>query len=423
MTSCTFERQQHYMKHFATDTSKSKTSILHQRILRSKSATDRRVVPSIESLYVQQGKGVPFLTTFHHGRRMDQADMYAAASRNEHEISGKLQIEAERRAYHDLNFKGKDLNGPENGRVKGKRRQFQTNFAKPPTRQILDMKVAKDQQGMWSEEHPTGLFSRVEKVVAKKWGIDLDVEWEEKKVEGRTVKTAKDGFKVTFFHGRKYDEADLKAIASLAEAQVKKEHLRVEAMARSKYSSGKFPFEIENENKAAQVKALCGFALNFPKLDKNQTIGERKVTRRLDDLSDDQLKPTTRWVAPPPGDFVCVPTRPGMSQTLAKQKDKIARKTEQHHERKEKERTRRMMEDEERAFGNAQTFDDRRHASTSRREASKVLFENNDSHDRAGVGVPGDVGNLDDRSIISRSTINIMKSELSIPMSRGSYDK
>ena len=154
----------------------------------------------------------------------------------------------------------------------------------------MDRRVARNQAGLWSLEHPKG-FTRIEKVIAKKWGVDCDKQYWN---DGKEKKT----FYTTFFHGRKYDKEDWQAIDAKAVGDLRRELEDEEAKQRKKYAGGLFPKEIEGRELEAKYKAKPGMRLDFPKLEKKQGIGTGKIIKLLDALDDGELKPKPKWKTP-----------------------------------------------------------------------------------------------------------------------------
>jgi hypothetical protein len=180
MTMCTFGDQANFARNLATQTVKARNEINSHRKRVFDIAQKKKIEPTFQELY-PSGK---MQLTFHHGRKYDQDDLRAQDCRKEAERGEVLRKEAEERDMYEREYKGKGTNQSFTDVGTG----FVNHFPKPPGREELDRRVAKDQSGLWSLEKNKGL-TRVEKVIAKKWGVDCDAEYW---ADG----TRKDGFKV-----------------------------------------------------------------------------------------------------------------------------------------------------------------------------------------------------------------------------------
>lgn len=352
--------QSRFSRSLATEVAKAANG---ERLWRSKElqrATDKKVVPGFHELY--QGK---MQLTFHHGRRYDQDDLRAIDCRAE--ADRRRQLEAEDSA------KGLQTNNEDD--ADDGRPHFVSHFPKPPGREELDRRVARDQSGLWSLEKP-GEPSRVERVIAKKWGVDYDAEyWSDG--------TLKKPFLRTFFGGRRYDSDDYQRMDKKAEGDLRRALEAEEMVARKKYASGLFPEEIAQIEKEREARSKPKFLMNFPKLDKKQGVAGGPPIKMLDALPPSALAPTTRWKPPEPYDFVCVPSRPGVGLAMATQKNKIARKQREYRERK-------AQEDEDIAFA-----------------------ETNEGGEEVDFDVPPDRPTT---TPSAQTSITIMRSDLSVPM-------
>jgi len=336
MTSCTFSDSIAFGQKLALERASASQAINHGLAADYLAASAAKVVPQVTDLY--PGK---FMLTFHHGRRYDQDDLKAIDCKAESDRNIDLAREQAKRLAHDIAYKGKSATGSAAGSA-DPGPGFKNHFPKPPTVQELDRRVASDQAGLWSLNHPTGEHTRVEKVIAKKWGVDSDKEfW--------TDGTPKDSFYTTFFQGRRYDSDDFAAQDKMVEGYLKRELIRKENKARTKFAGGLFPHEIAEREKARIQKQKKLFVINFPKREKTAGIGNGKLIKMLDALPEDQLV-KTKWTTPEPGPFECEPSRPGRARFLHEQKHKIAHKQRLYKERTS-ELARRQFRDEEDVFG------------------------------------------------------------------------
>jgi hypothetical protein len=287
-----------------------------------------------------------------------------------------LAKEQAARLAYDINYRGKSTAVE----IKDKGPGFVNHFPKPPGRTELDRRVASDQAGLWSLNKPTGLHTRVEKVVAKKWGVDSDKEfWSDGK--------EKDKFFTTFFKGRRYDSDDFAAQDKLIEGDLKREIIAKENAARKKIPGGMFPEEIEAAAKEKTQQEKPQFLLNFPKRTKAQGIGNGQTIKMLDALPEDQLV-KTKWKVPEPEDFECEPARPGVGAYKRYQKQRIAHKQREYRDRV-------LRDKDDAAFGGPRSEED------------------------VSGGEEGDVG-LSRASVMSANTsVTMMKSEFSISRGEG----
>ncbi|GMI00938.1 hypothetical protein TrST_g1764 [Triparma strigata] len=331
--SCSFADQQSFAQALATQTANATNNVKTWRTRTFKKAQQSKVAPEFQELY--PGK---LLLQFHHGRKYDQEDLKAQDARAEGDRAKVLEREGIEKELHDLQYNGKVTH-----KFSDVGEGFTTTFPKPPGRAELDRRVARDQAGLWSLEYPKG-FTRIEKVIAKKWGVDCDKEY-------WTDGTEKKTFMTTFFHGRRYDQDDWQAIDAKAVGDLSRELQTNEKKARSKYAGGLFPKEIEEMEERAKQKAKPTMNLNFPKLEKKQGIGNGEIIGLLDALGEEELKPKTKWRVPDPSDFECTPARPGVAELVGTQKGKIARAQQMYRLRKERERTAEGMVLEDAAFG------------------------------------------------------------------------
>ncbi|GMI21280.1 hypothetical protein TrRE_jg7699 [Triparma retinervis] len=334
MTSCSFGDQANFARNLATQTVKARNEINSHRMRVFDMAQKKKIEPTFQELY-PSGK---MQLTFHHGRKYDQDDLRAQDCRKEAERGEILKKEAEERDMYEREFKGKGNEESFMDVGTG----FVNHFPKPPGREELDRRVARDQAGLWSLDKNKGL-TRVEKVIAKKWGVDCDAEYW---ADGER----KEGFKVTFFHGRRYDREDFQQMDAKAVGDLGRELEREEKIQRKKYAGGMFPQEIEQKKKEKLWKSMPGFKRNFQKLENKQQIATGTIIKLLDALPDEELKPKTKWVTPAPSDFECVPNRPGVAKWLHSQKDSISRTQQMYFRRKEHERLAKAWAGEEEVF-------------------------------------------------------------------------
>jgi len=335
ITTCTFGDQANFARNLATHTVKARNEINSHRQRVFDIAQKKKIEPTFQELYPSDKMQL----TFHHGRKHDQDDLRAQDCRKEAERAEVLKKESEERERYEREFKGKGQTSTNAGFGPG----FVSHFPKPPGREELDRSVAKDQSGLWSLEHNKG-YSRVEKVIAKKWGVDCDAEY-------WTDGTLKQGFKVTFFHGRRYDREDYQQMDAMAVGDIRRELEHDKKLQRSKFAGGMFPHEIEQKEKQKLWKSKPGFKRNFQKLETKQQMATGTIIKLLDALPDEELKPKTKWITPSPSDFECVPSRPGVAKYLHTQKDKISRSQHVYFKRKERERLARAWAGEEEVFG------------------------------------------------------------------------
>ena len=225
------------------------------------------------------------------------------------EADGKAALEREGRGKGGGDRGGKGLSsaeGPEIGEG------FVSHFPRPKGRAELDGIVARDQQGLWSLDKPTGVPSRLEKVVAKKWGVDCDVErW--------TDGTRKEQFLTTFFKGTKPGSDDFLRMDKKAEGDAKREALEKERLERKKYKGGRFPKEVEEDERRRAQSSKPQMRLDFPRLEKDRGVGTGELIKMLGAVNEKDLE-RTKWKTPEPFDFECDPGRPGKARMVRDQK-------------------------------------------------------------------------------------------------------
>eukprot|EP00520_Triparma_pacifica_P015713 CAMPEP_0118658268 /NCGR_PEP_ID=MMETSP0785-20121206/14477_1 /TAXON_ID=91992 /ORGANISM="Bolidomonas pacifica, Strain CCMP 1866" /LENGTH=344 /DNA_ID=CAMNT_0006551273 /DNA_START=157 /DNA_END=1188 /DNA_ORIENTATION=+ len=339
MTACTFGDQANFARNLATQTVKARNEINSHRKRVFDIAQKRKIEPTFQELY-PSGK---MQLTFHHGRKYDQDDLRAQDCREEAERGEVLRKEAEERDRYEREYKGKGSKQVFRDAGPG----FVNHFPKPPGREELDRRVARDQAGLWSLEHSKGL-TRVEKVIAKKWGVDCDAEYW---ADG----TRKKGFKVTFFHGRRYDREDFQQMDAKAVGDLRRELEEEERKQRKKYAGGLFPHEIEQKEKEREWKSKPNFKRNFQKLENKQQIATGTIIKLLDawegPTGANETSTSKRSTGNEEGnDFECVPSRPGVGAFLQTQKDKISRAQQVYFKRKERERLEKAWAGEEEIF-------------------------------------------------------------------------
>ena len=319
--SFTFSSQRTFQKTLATQQAKVNNALAAGRRKVFEAEKARRVKPSFQEMT----GGRQFQVTFHHGRKYDREDLHAQDARKESERSKVLEKQSKEREWRDRALKGKGDSAVFEDVGEG----FISHFPKAPDQNDMARQVAKDQAGLWSENKSTEI-SRVEKVIAKKWGVDCDAEyWSDG--------TQKKGFLVTFFHGRRFDRDDYQQQDKLAEGNVKRKLLKEEMERRKKYANGEFPHEIAMRLEMERHAKKPSLLLNFPKLDKKECIGTGEEIPMLEAIDESALKPKTRWSAPECTDFEYAPSRPGVSKLLKEQKEKIRGKQRLYKERKRRE--------------------------------------------------------------------------------------
>ena len=226
----------------------------------------------------------------------------------------------------------------------------------------------------------------MEKVIAKKWGVDCDAEYW---ADG----TLKERFKVTFSEGRKYDREDYQAIDSKAEGDLRRELEEKEMICRRNFAGGQFPHEIAERQRQRELLRKPNFKKNFKKLENKQQMADGTVIKLLSALPEVVDAKSSTAASAGGEDFECVPFRPGATEFVANQKFKIARAQQRWRARNE---ARAAWAHENKAFEDApETYNNDRGAEIE--EEGTLTAE------------------LDQGSLISAQTsVTVMKSEVSL---------
>ena len=397
----TFASSSSFSARLATEKAKCANAV-HTFLLSDLASARRKSVrPTFKDLY-PSGK---FQLTYYNGRRLDQDDMRADNARIEAAMSSKLALEEAKQDKWDAAYKGssqktvfKDVGGG----------TFTSHFARPPGRDELDRRICQKQAGLWTEEWPTGEMTRVEKVVAKKWGIDADATyWSDTGLR-------KEKFRCTFFNGRKYDREDLQQQDKKAEGDRKRDLLQLDADRRKKECDGLLPSERERLASESKYQGLPHFAVNFPTVDKKAGMGTGQLITLLDALDETELQ-AKKFVLPVPSDFVCVPKRPGARQVFEKQARTINLNRIKYIERKEAEGA------AKKAATSAAGNNNGRGNNNGEEDDDEERFFGDDDDDGSSGGGGGSPGvkryghALDQSSVLSAKTsVTVMRSEVSV---------